>query len=59
MFVVCLCLQKELLQTRAELESVKAELQKRFLDTSQYSNMRKMLATKNDLIKELRTQLKK
>ena len=44
---------------RAELESVRVELQKKFSDTAQYGNMRKMLTSKNDQIKELRTQLRK
>ena len=38
---------------------VMAELEKKFSDTAQYANLRKMLASKNDQIKELRTQLKK
>ena len=56
---VCVCVQKELLQTRAELERMRAELEKRFSDTAQYANLRKMLASKNDQIRELRAQLKK
>ena len=51
--------QKQLLEARAEVEKVTAELDKKFSDTAQYANMRKILTTKNDQIKELRTQLKK
>jgi leucine zipper transcription factor-like protein 1 len=50
---------KELLKTKAELEAVKADLDRKFSETAQYANMRKMLLTKNDQIKELRSQLKK
>lgn len=35
------------------------ELDKKFSDTAQYVNMRKMLSSKNEQIKELRAQLKK
>jgi leucine zipper transcription factor-like protein 1 len=50
---------KELLKTKAELEAVRADLDRKFSETAQYANMRKMLSTKNDQIKELRSQLRK
>lgn len=50
---------KALLVARADLERVSAELDKKFSDTAQYINLRKMLASKNDQIKELRSQLQK
>jgi leucine zipper transcription factor-like protein 1 len=52
-------MQKELLKTKAELEAVRADLDRKFSETAQYANMRKMLSTKNDQIKELRSQLRK
>ena len=43
----------------AELDRVRGDLDRKFSDTAQYMNMRKMLSSKNDQIKELRTQLRK
>lgn len=48
-----------LLKVTAELEKTKHELEEKFSATAQYQNMRKMLSSKNDLIKDLRAKLKK
>ena len=42
----------------SELERTKAELEKKFKDTSQYHTMKKLLETKNKQIAELREKLK-
>ncbi|EDV27642.1 uncharacterized protein TRIADDRAFT_53552 [Trichoplax adhaerens] len=49
----------QLLALQAELEQTKSELEKKFGETSQYNNMKKMLTNKNNQIKELRSRLRK
>jgi leucine zipper transcription factor-like protein 1 len=50
---------QELLKVNAELETVKSEMDKKFNETSQFVNMKKMLSSKNDQIKQLRDRLKR
>lgn len=47
----------EILRVTAELDTAKKDLERKFHDTTQYANMKKMLETKNAQIKELRAQL--
>lgn len=49
----------DLQKVTLELQNTKEELGKSFGDSHQYQNMKKMLNTKNEQIKELRTKLKK
>lgn len=49
--------RQKLLEVQAQLDLAEKELEKKFSQTAAYSNMKKMLATKNDQIKELRTAL--
>ena len=51
-------MQEELLRVKGELERTKAELDRKFKDTSQFNTMKKLLETKNKQIAELREQLK-
>jgi leucine zipper transcription factor-like protein 1 len=48
-----------LLTARADLEKTQKELEKKFSETSQFTNMKQMLTKKNEQLKELRTQLRK
>ncbi|KXJ06774.1 leucine zipper transcription factor-like protein 1 [Exaiptasia diaphana] len=49
----------EILRLQAELEDTQQELTKKFNETSQYKNMKQMLTTKNEQIKDLRSRLRK
>lgn len=49
--------RQKLLEVQAQLDLAEKELEKKFSQTAAYSNMKKMLATKNDQIKDLRTTL--
>ncbi|EDO45778.1 predicted protein, partial [Nematostella vectensis] len=49
----------EILRLREELEQAQQELTKKFNETSQYKNMKQMLTSKNDQIKDLRSRLRK
>nr|XP_050033575.1 leucine zipper transcription factor-like protein 1 isoform X2 [Dermacentor andersoni] len=49
--------KQKLLEVQAQLDLAEKELEKKFSQTAAYTNMKKMLATKNDQIKELRTVL--
>ncbi|XP_031562380.1 leucine zipper transcription factor-like protein 1 [Actinia tenebrosa] len=49
----------DILRLQAELEQAQQELTKKFNETSQYKNMKQMLTSKNDQIKELRNRLRK
>lgn len=49
----------QLLAVQAELEQAQGELHKKFSETMQYNNMKKMISKKNDQLKELRTRLRK
>lgn len=48
-----------LLEVQAHLELAEKELEKKFCETAAYSNLKKMLLTKNEQIKELRKSLAK
>eukprot|EP00048_Salpingoeca_helianthica_P017354 m.236836 g.236836 ORF g.236836 m.236836 type:complete len:247 (-) comp20788_c0_seq1:23-763(-) len=50
-------LNAEIESLRKELAAAHADLDKKFADTTQFANMKKMLETKNTQIKELRAQL--
>ena len=47
----------EILKLRAELVNVNKEMEKKFQETSQFQNLKKMLGTKNEQIKDLRAKL--
>ncbi|CAN8013945.1 unnamed protein product [Ixodes persulcatus] len=47
----------KLLEVQAQLDLAEKELEKKFSQTTAYTNMKKMLSTKNDQIKELRNAL--
>lgn len=49
----------QLLALQAELERAQGELDKKFSETIQYNNMKKMITKKNDQLKELRGRLRK
>lgn len=49
--------KQKLLEVQAQLDLAEKELEKKFSQTAAYSNMKKMLSTKNDQIKELRSAL--
>ena len=49
----------EILKLRAELEKVKNEMEKKLQDTSQFQNLKKMLGTKNEQLRDLRTRISK
>lgn len=49
----------QLLQVREQLEMAEQELERKFSKTGAYQNMKKMLAQKNNQIKELRSNLAK
>eukprot|EP00118_Oscarella_pearsei_P000861 m.5985 g.5985 ORF g.5985 m.5985 type:complete len:303 (+) comp14637_c0_seq2:355-1263(+) len=49
----------ELLAVNAKLEETEKELQKKFAETAQFTNLKKMLTKKNEQLKDLRTRLKK
>lgn len=49
--------KQKLLEVQAQLDLAEKELEKKFSQTAAYTNMKKMLSTKNDQIKELRTAL--
>jgi len=49
----------QLLALQAELERAQGELDKKFSETMQYNNMKKMITKKNDQMKELRGRLRK
>ena len=54
----CFVYQEELLRVKGELERTKAELDRKFKDTSQFNTLKKLLESKNKQIAELREQLK-
>ena len=49
----------EILRLRAELKSVNNELDKKLQETSQFQNLKKILGTKNEQLKDLRTRIAK
>lgn len=49
--------KQKLLEVQAQLDLAEKELERKFSQTAAYSNMKKMLASKNDQIKELRGAL--
>ena len=49
----------EILKLRAELETINKELDKKLQETSQFQNLKKMLVTKNEQLKDLRIRIAK
>ncbi|KAK2564839.1 Leucine zipper transcription factor-like protein 1 [Acropora cervicornis] len=49
----------EILKLQHDLEEAEKDLAKKFNETSQYRNMKQMLASKNEQIKDLRSRLRK
>lgn len=49
----------DMLKLQHDLEEAQKDLTKKFNETTQYKNMKQMLTTKNDQIKELRSRLRK
>ena len=47
----------EILRLRAELGTVNTELDKKVQETSQFQNLKKILGTKNEQLKDLRTRI--
>lgn len=49
----------QLLAVQSQLEKTQEELDKKFSETTQYNNLKKMLSKKNEQLKEMRTRLRK
>lgn len=49
----------EILRLQHELEEAEKDLARKFNETTQYKNMKQMLTSKNDQLKELRSRLRK
>ena len=59
-FSIALCIVKpnlRFLEVQHQLNMAEKELEKKFSQTGAYKNLKKMLASKNDTIKEMRRKL--
>ena len=59
-FSIALCIVKSklrFLEVQHQLNMAEKELEKKFSQTGAYKNLKKMLASKNDTIKEMRRKL--